>query len=243
MKYIASFSGGKDSTAMVLQIIEEKLPLDEIVMFDTGWEFPQMYEHIAKFEAFTGRTVTILKPKRSFRYWMFERPVIAQKGAMKGKVHRIGNGWPNWGWRWCTGIKRDTMNSHCKNAIQYVGFAKDEKERAAVNGVKRGVQQIYPLIEWGMTETECLTYCRIRGFDWGGLYKYFNRVSCFCCPLKGLSDLRKLRRHFPVLWSKMLAWDAELGCGNRGFRGYDTVADLEFRFAKEDRQPNFHLYE
>ena len=43
VRHVASFSGGKDSTAMVLRLIEEDWPLDEIVFFDTGWEFPQMY--------------------------------------------------------------------------------------------------------------------------------------------------------------------------------------------------------
>ena len=38
---------------MVLRLIEDGRPLDEIVFFDTGWEFPQMYDHIAKVEAFT----------------------------------------------------------------------------------------------------------------------------------------------------------------------------------------------
>ena len=58
MNHIASFSGGKDSTAMVLRLIAEGLPLDEIVFFDTGWEFPQMYEHIARSATWsaTGRT-------------------------------------------------------------------------------------------------------------------------------------------------------------------------------------------
>lgn len=239
-KYIASFSGGKDSTAMVLRLIEEGRPLDEIVFFDTGWEFPQMYDHIVKFEAFVGQKVTMIKPKHSFEHWMFEHPVIARKGPMKGKVHRVGNGWPNHNWRWCTGLKRDTMKSYCKKAIQYIGFAYDEKERASRNSFKRGTQQIYPLIEYGMNEADCLTYCRTRGFDWGGLYDHFTRVSCFCCPLKKLSDLRKLRKHYPDLWAQMLNWDAKLGTRNRGFKGYDKVADLERRFASEDRQLSFH---
>jgi len=228
---------------MVLRLIEEGRPLDEIVFFDTGWEFPQMYDHIAKFEAFTKRKVTILHPPKSFHYWMFERPVVAIKGPMKGQVHRTGNGWPGHNWRWCTGIKRDVIKSYCKKAIQYIGFACDEKERASPDGLKKGVQQIYPLIKYGMSEADCLTYCQSRGFDWGGLYKYFNRVSCFCCPLQRLKNLRTLRRHFPDLWTQMLNWEAKLGTRNRGFRGYDKVADLERRFASEDRQPSFHLFE
>ena len=35
----------------------------------------------------------------------------------------------------------------------------------------------YPLVEWGMTEADCLAYCKERGFDWDGLYDIFHRVS------------------------------------------------------------------
>ena len=43
MKYIASVSFGKDSLAMLLKIIEENLPLDEVVFYDTGMEFQAIY--------------------------------------------------------------------------------------------------------------------------------------------------------------------------------------------------------
>ena len=39
MKYIASCSFGKDSLSMVLRILEEGLPLDEVFFYDTGMEF------------------------------------------------------------------------------------------------------------------------------------------------------------------------------------------------------------
>lgn len=44
MKYVASVSFGKDSLAMLLKIIEEKMPLDEVVFYDTGMEFKAIYE-------------------------------------------------------------------------------------------------------------------------------------------------------------------------------------------------------
>jgi diphthamide synthase (EF-2-diphthine--ammonia ligase) len=37
-KYIASYSSGKDSTAMVIRLVKEGHPLDDIVYFETGWE-------------------------------------------------------------------------------------------------------------------------------------------------------------------------------------------------------------
>lgn len=45
-KYVLSLSGGKDSTAMLLRLLEEKQPVDFILFCDTGLEFPQMYEHL-----------------------------------------------------------------------------------------------------------------------------------------------------------------------------------------------------
>ena len=43
MYYIASCSFGKDSLAMVLRLIEENRPLDEVVFYDTGMEFQAIY--------------------------------------------------------------------------------------------------------------------------------------------------------------------------------------------------------
>ena len=237
MKYVASFSGGKDSTAMVLRLIDEGRPLDEIVFFDTGWEFPQMYDHIAKFEEFTGRTVTMVHPMRPFDWMMIRYPVVARKGPMKGQVYRHGHGWPSMQRRWCTRMKYERIDKHCGDAVQYLGIAADEANRmTSANRTSTKFELKFPLVEWDMDEAACLAYCRVRGFDWGGLYDIFPRVSCYCCPLQRIGQLRNLRRHFSELWAQMLAWDAKLGAHNRGFRGYDKVSDLERRFAQEDRQ-------
>lgn len=48
MKHVVSFSGGKDSTAMLLMMIEKNMPIDEIIMCDTGVEFDEMYDHVEK---------------------------------------------------------------------------------------------------------------------------------------------------------------------------------------------------
>ena len=43
VKYIASCSWGKDSTAMILKLIERREPLDEVIFYDTGMEFNAIY--------------------------------------------------------------------------------------------------------------------------------------------------------------------------------------------------------
>lgn len=82
MKHILSFSGGKDSTYLAIYLVENSYPLDEAVMFDTGWEFPQMYKHIEKMRAYLENhnvELTVLKPKRSFDYLMTEKLVKERK--------------------------------------------------------------------------------------------------------------------------------------------------------------------
>ena len=44
MKYVASVSFGKDSLAMLLRLIEENKPLDEVIFYDTGMEFECIYK-------------------------------------------------------------------------------------------------------------------------------------------------------------------------------------------------------
>lgn len=42
--YIASVSWGKDSLYMLLRLMEERAPLNEVVFYDTGMEFQAIYE-------------------------------------------------------------------------------------------------------------------------------------------------------------------------------------------------------
>jgi len=223
---------------MVLRLIEEDWPLDEIVFFDTGWEFPQMNEHIEKFEKYIGRKITRLHPRESFDYQMWERPVVRRKKKcpMNGKVYRHGHGWPASHKRWCTREKVDVIDTYCGTSRRYCGYAADESKRCDAYEWKRNTYTvIYPLIELGMTEADCLAYCLDRGFEWGGLYDHFSRVSCFCCPLKGLKDYRTLRRDFPSRWTRMLQMgDCVQDEVGKRFHHGKTIHDLDARFANED---------
>lgn len=47
-KHMVSFSGGKDSTAMLIRMLELGMQVDEIVFADTGFEFPELFTYIKK---------------------------------------------------------------------------------------------------------------------------------------------------------------------------------------------------
>ena len=241
MNNILSISGGKDSTAMMIEMLERNEPIHSAVFFDTGWEFPAMYPHIEKLEKYTGVRIWRLHPTIPFDHWMTQRHIRRKSGPDKGKFYRVGEGWPSPMRRWCTRIKIDAITKFGRaipDSVQCIGYAADEIDRNISN---IALQKRFPLIEYGITEADALKICYRHGFDWDGLYQHFDRVSCFCCPLKSLKDLRTLRLHFPDLFQRMLEMERQIVPfeGHGGFKGYKSVADLDRRFAEEDRQMTF----
>lgn len=74
--HAVSLSGGKDSTAMLLLMIERDLPINTVLWADTGMEFPEMYDHISKVDDYLYRErgihITMLRHPKGFEYLMFE---------------------------------------------------------------------------------------------------------------------------------------------------------------------------
>lgn len=234
MKHVVSFSGGKDSTALLLMMLEKGMQIDDIVYFDCGdWEFPQMAEHIGQVEEYIGRQITRIKDGKGFDYWLLEH-------KRKGKID-LGYGWARaMKGRWCTARKRQLINAHlkqykCEGMISYVGFAADEINRMIRPNISaRWYETRFPLYDFDMTETDCLEYCYSKGFTWGGLYNYFKRVSCWCCPLQSLKDLKQLYIHFPDLWARLR--DMDKRAWNTFRADGKSVEDLEKRFYFEEDQ-------
>lgn len=234
---VVNFSGGKDSTAMVLRMMETGERIDEVVCCDTYKEFPAMYRHIEKVRKViegNGIKFTMLRDENSFDYYMFD--YVPKEGKYAGTK---GYGWANHNMRWCTGyLKREITSKYFQelrkkyNVIQCVGIAADEGYRLKRKSNKKK-NHTHPLVEWGWAEKQCLEYCYSKGYDWEGLYEIFSRVSCWCCPLQPLEELRKLRKHFPDLWEELKEMDKRTWFQ---FRADYSVEDLDKRFALEEER-------
>ena len=244
--HAVSVSGGKDSTALLLMMLERNMPIDCVLWADTGMEFPEMYRHIARLDqtlfAERGLHITKLKHPTGFEWLMFDepktKPTAIQRRVENG-LPLTGNGWPGISVRWCTGQLKTHLISKAVNqikgkyrALHYVGIAYDERKRCK--------SEVYPLVEWHITEAQALAYCYAHGYDWDGLYEIYHRCSCWCCPFQRIGELRKLRTHHPELWQKLLRMDeravqmfgtAPLGTFRKGY----TVQTLDQRFAEEER--------
>ena len=243
--FVCSCSFGKDSLAMLLRLLESGMPVDIILFNETGLDFPEMEEHIRKVEEYikkyTDIGITRLKPEHPFEYYFFDVPIHHRKktkfNERLGTDSHNGFSWPGPKMRWCTDrlktrprtqFLRDYRKEY--NIIEYVGIAADEEYRLR-RKINDRENKRYPLVDWGMTEADCLQYCYDRGFDWGGLYEKFSRVSCWCCPLQSLPELRVLYYEFPEHWEQLKKWDNET---YGQFRIDYSVEDLEKRFDLED---------
>jgi 3'-phosphoadenosine 5'-phosphosulfate sulfotransferase (PAPS reductase)/FAD synthetase len=229
MKHIVSFSGGKDSTFLLLKMIELGYNIDEIIFCDTGMEFPAMYDHIDKVESYIGKAITRISHTSSFEYILAD--YVKTRGKKKGEK---GYGWPDFRNRWCTKhLKTIPFQKYLKAKeepfIEYHGIAYDERERADKNKYL-GSDIRYPMIDWQVTEKQALEFCYSKGFDWSGLYEDFGRVSCWCCPLSRLSELKTLYIKYPSLWAELKRLDKKSW---RRFRSDYSVEDLEKKFSAE----------
>ena len=153
-----SFSGGKDSTAMLLRMMEIGEHIDEVINVDTGMEFPAMYDHIARVrrevEA-AGIKYTTLRNEKGFEYMMLEAPIQSRTW---GEHH--GYGWPTPVIRWCTRhMKLDLLNRHMADlrkqyeVTECIGLACDELKRLSrPHNQQEGHR--HPLVEWGWSEAK-----------------------------------------------------------------------------------------
>ena len=217
MKNIISFSGGKDSTAMLFMMIEKGIRVDEIVYCHIEKaEFKEMLEHIELVkERLTNDIIfTELKLEISF-----------EEGVKKYS-------WPDFQARWCTTLfKVQRMKKYLNDKYgrgkykEYVGIAFDEPKRIK--------EKNYPLFDWKITEKEALQYCYDIGFYWSGLYENFDRLSCFLCPLQRIGELRHIFNLFPEHWKEMERLDK---FSKRRFRNDYSVEELRRRFEAENRK-------
>lgn len=147
MKQIVAFSGGNDSTAMVLRMAE--LGEDFECLFTPAGNEPEaLFAHADAVATLIERPM-VRPANLSLMFW------IEKHGAL-----------PNWRQRWCTRqIKIEPTIAYLmqlpERPIYCIGFRADEEVREGLYGDYATYR--YPLQEWGWTLADVLRYLDERG--------------------------------------------------------------------------------
>ena len=164
---------------MLLMMLERGIPVQKVLFADVGMpaEFPMMYDYLKRVEAYTGIPITTVKSEKWTVLSMFYG--YPSKGnhmdEIRGFPPTVGKGCRYRSW-----LKVEPLEaaSGAGNHV-YIGIAADEAGRSRSMEYAKGANSYhFPLVEWDVTENDCLEYLRERDL-YNELYDYFPRLGCF----------------------------------------------------------------
>lgn len=250
VNYISMLSGGQDSSAMTIRLLELGYPLDYIVFSDTTLEFDEMYEYIDKLDAFFQRkygiAITRLKPNRSYESWVFGE--ISEYGKHGGQIRGVPLVGSPCYWRreakempfqrW---IKEKSISEY----KTYIGYVYSEYERW-----KNAWQYnaLTPLVDWRWNEPEVQAYLKENMME-NSLYQHFTRSGCGICQKQSMDAKYQLYKNYKKQWDYMCELEIRLK-NERESRGEQVQPsfhatlftwDMEKIFKKKDKQQTFEF--
>lgn len=181
-RFIASFSGGKDSQ-VVLDLVTRAIPPTafEVIYSDTGYELPpslELYEEVKRYygERFPSLKFSTARNHESvLNYW-----------------DKIGT--PSDTHRWCCSVMKTAPlyrmlkvdGNKQARVLTFDGVrAEESTRRSAYNRIGKGKHintfNAHPILEWSVTET--FLYIMLHQLPNNQAYRLgFSRVGCVICP-------------------------------------------------------------
>lgn len=191
--FVVNVSGGKDSTATALALVEAGIP-HRRVFADTAWEAPETYAHLSMLREKLGRI-----------------DVVGYPGGMPAKI-REGARFASRMQRWCTReLKIELLRKYCDKielggevVITVTGIRAEEGTKT--NGRAEALEfeddpqwggfMWRPIHKWTIAEVMAIHHR--NGVPVNELYQRgHDRVGCYPCVMAAKDDIRLIAEHAP----------------------------------------------
>lgn len=185
-KYVVSYGGGINSTAMIVYLVKNKFPLDYVVFSDTGNEMPETYEYLKIIQKY------LMKKRIPFKIVKVRNNTSLSDRCLKRKVI------PSQIWRWCTRDMKVTpihafyrkLHAHI---YQYMGIDYDEVHRMKPAKVDY-VTNLYPLIDYKIGREECVNLIKKARLP------IPIKSGCYMCPFNNMDRWAEIHKNHPDLY-------------------------------------------
>lgn len=205
---IVSWSGGKDSTAMLYYLLYEKEIENVIVLYvDTGIVVPDTSVYVEELQKDWGFDLRVVFPEKSYFTLLEEKrffPSIPILWCLRELKKVPINDFLVW-------VERDTI----KNV--FVGVRKAESlyrnihyaRKIRVVSRKHKIINIYPILDW--SDRDVVTYFQKNKLPVNAGYEKLGISSCYVCPFLHRKYYLRLRREYPCLFDVILKYEKMLG--------------------------------
>ncbi|RXE56200.1 phosphoadenosine phosphosulfate reductase [Methanoculleus taiwanensis] len=187
-----SYSGGKDSLATLLVVLEAigKVPL---IFADTGLEFPETYENID--DVAECYDLPVIRINESANFWK----TFDEQGP------------PAVDFRWCCKVCKlhpvaHLIDEHWGECLSFIGQRKYESvkrmqsRRVWRNSHVRNQLSAAPIQTW--TAMHVWLYIFQKQAPYNRLYEQgLDRIGCFMCPSSDMATLQMIEETCPDLWA------------------------------------------
>ncbi|PCH74170.1 MAG: phosphoadenosine phosphosulfate reductase [Rhodobacteraceae bacterium] len=248
-------SGGKDSTALAVYMIENHgdLPL-EFIFTDTGAELPETYSYLKRFEAIFGVKIN--------RVTALDLPElkVRSKGGRRSPfdvlLNEVYSGFlPTPQARWCTRMLKIKPFEYFvggDQAYSYIGIRADEnregfrgeenptdssgentsKSKPVVISDKSNILPVYPLKDIGFGIDDVRDLLFDSGLGLPPYYDWRSRSGCYFCFYQQIGEWQGLKERHPELFDAAKTYE-EVKANGRRFTWTQTRSLEELEAIKE----------
>lgn len=204
MLTIASYGGGTNSTAEIIECVTRGIAIDLIMFADTGGERPETYEYVRMFNEWL-----VLMGYPAIVWVKAPNTTLEDDCLQRKALPALAYGFKTCSQR----FKIEPQNKYCNNwepaqevwrsgerVTKLIGYdagepwrVKPERDRLDKKYLRR-----YPLIEWDIDRDGCKEIIAKAGLPQPG------KSSCFFCPSMKRHEIMALSKEHPDLLKRAL---------------------------------------